>query len=234
MGRVLLALSACISLAIVGAAVASTINGTTGNDKIQGTARADILNGNAGNDRISGFAGDDRINSGQGNDWIDGGDGKDTVVCGPGTDAVQADKLDVVAQNCEFVTRTAPVQIEITPDNFTDDPQVGSWTASGAISDSGRYERIPTGSRAPCYCTVQPEHFKEEFVLTSGSEPTATLTVEAEQAATTEPGTFPKTTGVWRITSGTGIYGRVSGHGTDEFLASTLTLSLLGVIISKN
>ena len=85
-----------------------------GNDTIRGTARADVLSGRAGSDTISGLAGNDwfnggpgndRISGGPGNDRISGGAGKDIVSCGAGIDRVQADSLDVVARDCEIVTR---------------------------------------------------------------------------------------------------------------------------------
>ena len=114
MRRLLLAVGVGVSLVIIGAAVAASINGTMGNDSIRGTARADVLNGRggsdtifglAGNDWINGGPGDDRISGGPGSDRISGGGGKDIVSCGAGIDRVQADVLDVVAKDCEIVTR---------------------------------------------------------------------------------------------------------------------------------
>jgi len=116
MRRLLFVVGVSATLAVVGTAVATTINGTKGNDTIRGTARADVLNGMgggdtisglAGNDRINGGPGDDRINGGLGDDRISGGDGKDIVFCGAGVDRLQADRLDVVAKDCEVVTRAA-------------------------------------------------------------------------------------------------------------------------------
>jgi hypothetical protein len=127
------------------------------------------------------------------------------------------------------VPANVPVSIQIKPDNFVDSPQVGGWTASGATNDLGRYERTPTASTPPCFCTTQPEAFEEAFVLTNDQK-TGTLTIKAQQTATTTPGEPPRTTGVWVITSGTGIYNRVTRSGTDEFISATLTLSLTGVM----
>jgi len=107
MRRFLLVVGVAASLVVIGAAVAATINGTKGNDTIRGTARADVLNGRGGSDTISGLAGNDRISGGPGNDRISGGGGKDIVSCGAGIDRVQADRLDVVAKDCEVVTRAA-------------------------------------------------------------------------------------------------------------------------------
>lgn len=100
------------------------VTGSSRADVITGTARNDQLSGGAGNDRISGGAGNDRISGGTGNDFLDGGLGRDaisggaghdtiaardrardTVDCGAGRDTVAADKIDVVARNCERVSR---------------------------------------------------------------------------------------------------------------------------------
>lgn len=85
------------------------ITGTKKNDTIRGTARGDILYGLDGNDTIYGKAGNDRIT---------GGAGRDKVFCGAGVDRVQADKLDVIARDCEVITRlplaVAPPKAAIT------------------------------------------------------------------------------------------------------------------------
>jgi Ca2+-binding RTX toxin-like protein len=101
-----------------------TKSGTAGADTLIGTPRNDVLSGLGGNDRISGLAGDDVLRGGAGNDTITGGPGadtisggpgndviyardgtKDTIDCGTGRDVVYADKIDVVASNCEVVHR---------------------------------------------------------------------------------------------------------------------------------
>lgn len=106
------------------------LTGRGGNDKLKGTDRDDVIDGGAGadditagygNDAIVGGPGQDKIvadrdgrcnemhcdlSPGSASDTIDAVDGEvDNVTCGPGTDAVKADAADVVAPDCESVTR---------------------------------------------------------------------------------------------------------------------------------
>jgi Ca2+-binding RTX toxin-like protein len=77
------------ALALVPAtAVAATIDGGPGNERLRGTNAADTINGNAGNDRIFGRAGDDGLRGGPGNDRVFGGDGNDTVNGDAGNDRI--------------------------------------------------------------------------------------------------------------------------------------------------
>jgi Ca2+-binding RTX toxin-like protein len=71
-----------------GTALAATMVGGDGNDKIQGGAGADYIRGNGGGDSLWGGAGDDLLFgdggidsiSGQGGrDWLEGGDGADVM-----------------------------------------------------------------------------------------------------------------------------------------------------------
>ena len=122
------------------AAGARTIVGTAGDDRLVGTSRADTLAGRDGNDRISGLAGSDLLLAGRGRDLVDGGPGSDLVSleydgardsarCGAGADVVNADPLDIVADDCELVGRrlsrdpyTNPEsqhETEVEPDSFT-------------------------------------------------------------------------------------------------------------------
>ena len=63
--------------------------------------------GGAGNDRIDATAGPgDVVAGGGGNDVISARDGAaDRITCGAGRDRVTADRADVVARDCERVTR---------------------------------------------------------------------------------------------------------------------------------
>lgn len=77
-----------------------------GNDNILGGSGDDAIFGQGGNDDIDGGSGTDTISGGSGNDQILARDDeKDTIDCGPGTDKVTADKIDVIASNCETVSR---------------------------------------------------------------------------------------------------------------------------------
>ena len=73
-----------------GVALAATINGDNGPNKLTGTPRADLIRGYGGNDTITGGKGVDRIYAGAGNDYVSSaGDGsRDLVKCGPGIDTV--------------------------------------------------------------------------------------------------------------------------------------------------
>jgi hypothetical protein len=130
---------------------------------------------------------------------------------------------------------SAPVSIQIKPDAFVE-PQVGGWTASGATNDLGRYLRIPPSTtQNACFCLTTPESFEEDFVLTN-SPGTGTLTIRAQETETPTTGVPMNQggpwvqSGVWVITSATGIYNGVTGSGTDEWMAGTLTLALTGMM----
>jgi Ca2+-binding RTX toxin-like protein len=106
------------------------LTGKGGNDQLKGTDSNDAIDGGAGNDTLSGGYGNDTIVGGPGadkivadrdgrcnemhcdlspgssSDTIDAVDGEvDNISCGPGQDAVKADAADVVAPDCETVTR---------------------------------------------------------------------------------------------------------------------------------
>jgi len=134
-------LASLVVLALVLAATAGarTIVGTAKGDRITGTPGADSISGGPGNDHLSGGRGDDFLSGGPGHDVIDGGPGndrisaeydtRDRVTCGPGLDTVTADLVDVVARDCELVSRrisrdlerdpTGQHESEVEPDSFT-------------------------------------------------------------------------------------------------------------------
>jgi hypothetical protein len=70
---------AVLALVAPVSAVAASIHGTASNDRLKGTAKADLI------------------------DVVGGG--RDTVSCGKGFDVVTADPADVVASDCELVSR---------------------------------------------------------------------------------------------------------------------------------
>lgn len=84
--RALAALAAGLVLAGAGVAVAATITGTPGKDRLKGTPRADVMRGLGGNDVMQGFGGNDRMDGGAGNDIVVGYAGNDLVVGGVGND----------------------------------------------------------------------------------------------------------------------------------------------------
>jgi hypothetical protein len=118
----------------------SEILGGGGNDTLRANDGADKLDGGPGDDDLDAGFGDDTIVGGPGrdsiagdrrggdcgplwcklpfgNDTIDARDGEqDSVLCGAGDDTVQADAIDVVASDCEHVTRGAASATPPVPD----------------------------------------------------------------------------------------------------------------------
>jgi RTX calcium-binding nonapeptide repeat (4 copies) len=129
-----------VALVLAGVAEAARIVGTSGNDRLVGTARADTLLGREGRDRLLGNGGTDFLHGGPSRDVVEAGPGddrvgvqydgaRDTVRCGAGADVVNADLPDVVAADCELVSRRlsrdphtgseAQHETEVEPDSFT-------------------------------------------------------------------------------------------------------------------
>lgn len=103
------------------------LTGLGGDDLLRGADGADRLDGGAGDDTLDAGFGDDVIVGGPGkdaisgdrrggdcgpywckqpygNDTIDARDGEtDSIACGAGQDSVKADRIDVVAADCETV-----------------------------------------------------------------------------------------------------------------------------------
>ena len=91
--------------------------GGPGADTLRTGGSADQVRGDDGNDDVASGAGNDVVDGGFGIDRLDGGEGDDllrdadgladTITCGPGSDTAEADTADVVAADCEFVTRAS-------------------------------------------------------------------------------------------------------------------------------
>jgi Tol biopolymer transport system component len=98
--------------------------GTMRSDELTGSSISNWVCALAGNDEIHTLGGNDAVDAGSGNDTVDGGKGRDLLLggdgydtifardgardrirCGPQFDVVMADRLDLVAQNCERVRR---------------------------------------------------------------------------------------------------------------------------------
>jgi hemolysin type calcium-binding protein len=128
------------ALLVAGTAVARTIEGTNGSNRLLGTPRADSIFGLGGSDRLIAGPGTDFLHGGSGRDVLDGGPGNDRIVaqydgardrvlCGAGLDTVNADLLDRVSPDCELVGRrlsrdpyTGPEaqhESEVEPDSMT-------------------------------------------------------------------------------------------------------------------
>jgi Ca2+-binding RTX toxin-like protein len=71
-------------------AVAGTLIGTEGPDRLQGTPSPDQIYGEGGDDVIAALGGSDFVEAGPGNDNVDGGGGLDLVVAGTGNDTIDA------------------------------------------------------------------------------------------------------------------------------------------------
>lgn len=116
--------------ATVTAPVRTTLLGGPGADRLSGGPSDDQLDGGTGDDRLAGGRGNDVLVGALGGDQLDGGAGDDDlrardgladrVTCGEGTDTVDADQLDVVAADCERVTRTdVPPPLDAGADDRT-------------------------------------------------------------------------------------------------------------------
>ncbi len=117
-------------LAVGGVALAATIEGTNGNDRIVGSDGRDQIAGKGGHDTIYGLRARDSLSGGSGNDTIYAGPvneaaqdavaggygddvirvanrpaGQDVVDCGPGFDRVVVDRRDVVSGCNRVISR---------------------------------------------------------------------------------------------------------------------------------
>ena len=111
---------------VSGVAGAGTIVGTPQNDRLVGTAKPDSIDGRAGNDTLRGLAGGDFLQGGAGRDTVDAGGGDDRIAahadgavdrvrCGAGRDIVDAEQNDIVAGDCEVVSRQLSVDTTANP-----------------------------------------------------------------------------------------------------------------------
>jgi hypothetical protein len=142
---------------VSGAARAALFRGTEGPDKLVGTASADSIYGLAGADSIEARGGNDLINPGFGRDYVVAGAGADriaaqdgevdSIACGLGADTVTADLDDVVAADCETVSRQvsrdttsdfyAQHETQVEPDSFSWRRIVVTAFQSGRIANGG-------------------------------------------------------------------------------------------------
>ena len=87
--RVALAAGAC-TFVLAPAAMALTIIGTDGDDRIIGSRADDRIAALAGNDVVHALGGDDRVNAGDGDDRVGGYGGADRIRAKAGDDRVRA------------------------------------------------------------------------------------------------------------------------------------------------
>jgi hypothetical protein len=151
------ALAVLVALVALGAAQAAELTGTDRADRLVGTPRADTIRGRGGNDRLEGRAGGDLLHGGPGRDTVVGHAGpdrialqadeaRDTVVCGLGLDVVTAEHHDVVADDCEVVTRQlsrdpftgiGQHETQVEPDSASFGSTIVTVFQSGRIYDGG-------------------------------------------------------------------------------------------------
>src|SRR4051812_19564317 len=79
-------LVACVVLTTAAVAVAATIIGDDGDNRLIGTRTADVIDAKGGNDHVRGRKGDDRVTSGLGDDHVRGGLGNDAITGDDGND----------------------------------------------------------------------------------------------------------------------------------------------------
>ncbi len=100
------------------------------------------------------------------------------------------------------------IALTATPCQFN--PEIGPWSVSGAITDSGTYLRTKTVVSPPNRPIFSPINLHETFVFT-GSQGAFTIEVNEQPAPN-------GTVGVWNIRpEGTGAYADMSGHGESTF-----------------
>jgi putative intracellular protease/amidase len=113
-------------------------------------------------------------------------------------------------------------------------PQLGTWDATGAVSDSGTYVRTgfhATGSLPEGFEFTHAGAFQEVFEL-SGSAGTITVMDETVVMVNRDGSTTLHVR--WQIVSGTGAYAQMSGHGDAQFLpVPPMGLFRLTGVVSK-
>src|SRR5262245_33546958 len=176
------ALAAAFGLAVIGLARGAVIVGTSGPDRLIGTSRADELYGLGGNDRLAGRGATDLIDGGPGRDRLFGGPGvdriasndrwADAVACGSGRDVVDADRTDVVAPDCETVSRQisrdtgidfeAQHETQVEPDSHAFSRTVVAVFQSGRFANGGA-ERIGFSTARDAGRTWRPGRLPGSF-----------------------------------------------------------------------
>jgi hemolysin type calcium-binding protein len=142
----------------VGAANGAIVNGTPRADRLRGTSGADTLYGRGGPDRITAGAGPDFVHGGPGRDVVLAGPGddrialqvdraRDSVNCGLGRDIVNAERTDLVAADCEVVSRQlsrdsyrtgfGQHETQVEPDSFASGRTIVTAFQTGRFPDGG-------------------------------------------------------------------------------------------------
>ena len=156
--RLVLGLAGACAAMVLGAAHAAERTGTAGPDRLVGTRTADTIFALEGNDRVEGRAGPDFLHGGPGRDIVLGGAGydriavdfdraRDSVACGAGQDLVSAELVDIVAADCETVSRQlsrdalrlfgAQHETQVEPDSLAVGSTIVTAFQSGRLVEGG-------------------------------------------------------------------------------------------------
>jgi hypothetical protein len=120
----LLLIALALAGALAGLAPAATITGGDRGERLRGTSKGDLILARGGRDTVDSLAGSDRIAV-----QYDGA--RDRVRCGAGQDVVTADQVDVVAADCERVSRL------ISRDGSGGDGQHETQVEPSAVASAG-------------------------------------------------------------------------------------------------
>lgn len=129
---------------------ADRLYGGLGRDRLRGGAGRDRLYGGGGNDRLGGGPGGDRLVGGAGDDRLSGGPARDSfsagrgadrieardqiserVRCGGDQDRVRADRIDLIAGDCEHVR--VPAKPRPAPPSRSPRPTVSACQLGGDL-----------------------------------------------------------------------------------------------------
>lgn len=137
------------ALLLAAPAWAGTFHGSDRADRLIGSESADTIEGRGGNDFLKGLGGRDHMFGGAGADRISAhyDDAADVVRCDAGRDAVVADTRDIVAADCEIVTRQvsrdpyvaegSQLGTQVEPDSFAWGSTIVTAFQSGRAIDGG-------------------------------------------------------------------------------------------------
>jgi hypothetical protein len=135
--------------------------------------------------------------------------------------AALAASLAGFSQGAAKAAPPAAVSIEFTVTEFTPTTFGGVWQGAGALNDSGSFVRTGVNFTGSLANSPVVGTFQSVLVLSSSR---GTLTLREQLMFT-----LTDVIGGWEITSGTGAYDHVTGHGTFEF-ASPIHFFDVGVI----
>lgn len=177
-GKMVIVMAVLVALAS-SVAVAKTINGTNGPNRLSGTNKGDYISCKGGNDRINGRGGMDRVLAG-GADKVNGSFGNDVILGGPGGDTLVGD-LD----NDEAYGNAGSDTILVEGDSGEDFVNCGE-DANGADRDVARVDENDAVDNTQASTLVSSQGLSCEEVFVGG-----TKLPEAPTPTPTNPPTTP-------------------------------------------